>query len=82
MTKDDKNDIIFFFLKPNEQRFYGELKKYVSYTFNCPSQVVRRKLLSRNNKGAMSAASKIAMQMNVKIGHPLWVAKNLHSVWK
>ena len=30
MGKDDKTDIFFFFLKPNEEKFYGDLKKFVT----------------------------------------------------
>ena len=82
MKNGDTVDMIFFFVKPNEEKFYGELKKFVTYEFNCASQVSRRKLLSRGNKGAMSAASKIMMQMNVKAGHPLWIVPNTHQVWK
>ena len=82
MRPEDKADIIFFLLKPQEERHYGELKKFIPPVFNCPSQFVRRKLLSRNNKGAMSAASKIVMQMNVKNGHPLWIVKNSHPIWR
>lgn len=82
MGKDEKNDIFFFFLKPQEERFYGELKKFITFEFNCPSQVTKRKLLSKGNKGAMSAASKIVMQMNVKNGHSLWIVKNKHPVWQ
>ena len=44
--------------------------------------MTKRKLLSRNNKkNGMSAASKIAMQMNVKAGHPLWITENNHPIW-
>ena len=82
MKKGEKNDIFFFFLKPQEEKFYGELKKFITFEFNCPCQVTRRKLLSKGNKGAMSAASKIVMQMNVKNGNPLWIVKNSHPVWK
>ena len=38
--------------------------------------------MSKGNKGALSAASKIVMQMNVKNGHSLWIVKNSHIVWK
>jgi hypothetical protein len=30
----------------------------------------------------MSAASKIAMQMNVKAGHSLWYIENNHPIWR
>jgi hypothetical protein len=82
LEENGKTDIIFFLLKPNEQKFYSDLKKCVFLEFNCPSQVVRRKLLSNQSKGALSAASKIVMQMNVKAGHPLWIVRNSHPVWK
>lgn len=82
MKSGETPDMIFFFFKPNEEKFYGQLKKFVTYEFNCASQVARRKLLSKGNKGAMSAASKIMMQMNVKNGHPLWIVPNNHPVWR
>lgn len=82
MKKDEKTDIIFFLLKPQEEAFYGDLKKFTTFHFNCSSQMTRRKLLEKRNKGAMSAASKIVMQMNVKNGHPLWVVQNNHRVWE
>ena len=44
--------------------------------------MARRKLLTKQNKGALSAASKIVMQMNVKNGHPLWIVNNSHPIWR
>lgn len=41
-----------------------------------------RQKLDNRQKGRMSVASKIAMQMNAKVGHPLWVVKNQHPIWK
>lgn len=67
-----KIDMIYFFVKPNEERFYNDLKKFVALEFNCPCQFSKKKLLSANQKGNMSVASKIAMQMNAKAGHALW----------
>lgn len=37
----------------------------------CPSQFIKRRTLT-NPKGAMSAASKIIIQMNVKVGAVPW----------
>lgn len=37
-----------------------------------PSQVIKRSTLSEKAKNPMSAASKIILQMNVKIGFPIW----------
>jgi hypothetical protein len=74
-------DIVVFFVKPEEEPLYGELKKFVSLAFNCPSQVVRRRTLSKNQKGVLSCASKIILQMNVKLGHALWSVPNTHPYW-
>ena len=82
MKSDDRCDIIFFLLKPQEEKLYADLKKFVTLKFGCASQVAKRRLLSSNNKGAMSAASKIVMQMNVKNGHALWTVKNSHPAWE
>ena len=81
-NKDEKLDIIVFFLKPNEERLYADLKKYVSQRFNCPSQMIRRKSLSTQTKNVLSFASKIVLQMNSKMGHPLWSVPNYHPFWK
>lgn len=82
MNKEEKIDIIVFFLKPNEERFYADLKRFVSANFNCPSQVIRRKSLASNTKNVLSFASKIILQMNSKMGHPLWSVPNYHAYWK
>jgi len=37
----------------------------------CSSQFIRKKTLT-NPKGAMSAASKITIQMNIKVGSVPW----------
>ncbi len=75
-------DIIIFFLKPFEERLYGELKKFTSTIFKCPSQMIRRKNLASNTKNVLSFASKIMLQMNSKIGHPLWSVPNYHPYWQ
>lgn len=73
MKQGDKVDIVFFLLKPGEKQLYSDLKKFISYEFNVPSQMATRKILSNNSKQGLSAASKIIMQMNAKLGHPLWL---------
>ncbi len=40
-----------------------------------------RKILSSRAKQGLSAASKIIMQMNAKLGHPLWKVPNNHKIW-
>lgn len=81
MQKDEKLDVVIFFLKPNEEKMYAEMKKYVSSVFKCPSQMIRRKSLSENTKQVLSFASKIILQINSKIGHPLWSVPNYHPYW-
>jgi len=82
MKKGEQVDIVFFFMKFYEEKLYSELKKFVTFEFNCSSQFSRRKLLASDSKGSMSVASKITMQMNVKNGHALWMVKNQHPIWK
>lgn len=70
----DKNgvpEIIVFLLAPWEDKFYPTLKAFATNDLQCPSQFIRRKTLS-NPKGAMSAASKIVIQMNIKVGSAPW----------
>lgn len=77
-----KVDIIFFFVNPKEERFYGDLKKFVALEFNCPCQFSRKKMLSANQKGNLSVASKLCMQMNAKMGHALWRIDSSHPIWR
>ena len=44
--------------------------------------MIRRKSLSTKTKGVLSFASKIVLQMNSKIGCPLWFVPNYHMFWK
>jgi hypothetical protein len=82
LPKEQIPDIFLFFLKPNEEKFYGDLKKNILLDYDCPSQIVRRRTLNEGNKGVLSCASKIVMQMNVKMGHPLWIVPNKNPYWK
>ena len=50
---------------------YPDLKRFATNELKCPSQFIRKRTLG-NPKGAMSAASKIAIQMNIKIGAAPW----------
>lgn len=65
--------IVLLFFQKNEERFYGELKRFLTIEKKIPSQVVKRRTVS-SPQGAknMSAASKIILQMNAKLGMPLW----------
>jgi aubergine-like protein len=80
--KEEKIDVVIYFLKPFEEKLYGDLKKLTSTVMKCPSQIIKRRSLSSNTKGVLSFASKIILQMNSKIGHPLWSVPNYHPHWK
>ena len=72
MDKNGTPQIITVFLGSiREENMYGELKRFLTNEIKCPSQFIRRKTLG-NPKGAMSAASKIIIQMNVKVGSVPW----------
>lgn len=57
------------FLTGHESKYYSELKKCLYVKHGVPHQNVLRKSL---NKNAISVASNILLQMNVKIGEPIW----------
>jgi hypothetical protein len=80
-VKEEKLDVVIFFVTPKEERHYIELKRFVSAQFKCPSQMIKRKSLSENTKNVLSFASKIILQINSKIGHPLWSVPNYHQYW-
>lgn len=54
-----------------EEKYYGELKKFITNELKLTSQGIRRKTITKS-KNPMSAASKIIMQMNQKIGGTAW----------
>ena len=61
------------FLSRNEEKFYHEIKDFLSTKVQIPSQIVLRKTLdSKNRSKALSAASKIILQMVAKLGYPIW----------
>jgi len=67
-----KPQIVVLFLTPREEKIYGEMKRYLINELKVPSQVIRRRTVSSKGKSAMSAASKIVLQMNAKLGQPIW----------
>ena len=78
----NKPSFVVYFLKPFEKNYYDSLKMLTFELFGCPSQVIQRRILSRDNKkGVMSCASKITLQMNAKMGHPIWFIENKHKFW-
>lgn len=56
---------------------YSELKRYLTNVVKVPCQCIRKKTLL-NGKGALSAASKILIQMSVKIGCTAWQVLQSH----
>jgi hypothetical protein len=71
--KNGNPQIIVLFFQKNEERYYPELKRFLTKELKVPSQVIRRRTLSNQQPARnMSAASKIILQMNAKIGLPLW----------
>lgn len=73
--------IIVVYLAPYEQKYYNKLKGFITNQLKCPSQFIRKKTLS-NPKGAMSAASKICIQMNVKVGATPWAVQTKHDYFR
>ena len=72
-----------YFFTPKEKNYYEKIKLLNYELFSCPSQVIQRRILSRDNKkGVMSCASKITLQMNAKMGHPIWFIENRHKFWQ
>lgn len=47
----------------------------------CPSQFIRKRTLG-SPKGALSAASKIIIQMNIKVGSVPWEVPKRHDYFK
>jgi len=45
------------------------------------SQVITKRTLSTGAKGGMAKASKILLQINDKMGHPLYSVEKQHSFW-
>lgn len=51
---------------------YEQLKTYTIHKLQINSQVVTKKTLCVGAKGGLSKASKILLQINDKMGHPLY----------
>ena len=73
VEKNGKPQIVVLFFQKYEEKMYAELKRFMTKELKIPSQVVRRRTLSNQQPARnMSAASKIILQMNAKLGMPLW----------
>ena len=71
IEKNGKPQIVVLYFSPPEEKFYGELKRYITCELKMPCQCVRRRTITKA-KNPMSAASKIVMQMNQKVGGTAW----------
>eukprot|EP00057_Strongylocentrotus_purpuratus_P018254 XP_011672728.1 PREDICTED: piwi-like protein 1 [Strongylocentrotus purpuratus] len=63
--------IVVVILPTNRKDRYDAIKKTCVVTHPCPSQVIVSRTLSKQQM-LMSVATKIAMQMNCKMGGDLW----------
>lgn len=65
-----------------DKNLYEQLKKHLIHSCQLNSQVITKKTLSAGAKGGMSKASKILLQINDKLGHPLYTVEKQHPFWK
>ena len=72
VKKNSKPQIVLTFLNNHEAKFYTDLKMLLYLKLGVPHQNVLRKSM---NKNAMSVASNILLQINAKLGDPLWQIK-------
>lgn len=70
VQRNGKPQIIVLFLSNYEEKMYGELKRFISCQLAIPSQAIRKRTFA--SKNPLSAASKVILQMNAKIGGTLW----------
>lgn len=70
MKEEGKPKIIVPFLGPEEEKNYGKIKEFITNQIKCPSQFILRK--SFDSKNRLSIASKVCIQMNVKLGFAPW----------
>lgn len=71
VDKNGKPQIIVLFFSPHEEKFYGEMKRFITCELKIPCQAIRRRTITKA-KNPMSAASKIVVQMNQKAGGAAW----------
>lgn len=67
-------------LAPNQKNYYGELKTYITNVLRLPCQMVLKKTMGSKNR--LTICGKILLQMNAKIGFPLWTVPLKHPYWK
>ena len=68
--------IVLYFSNPREKEFYGPLKQFITMELNMPCQAI----IKTNKWGkSLSVAGKIMLQINAKIGCPLWCVPPGHT---
>lgn len=77
------NFIILYFNNDEmkDKQLYSQLKSHLIHKLQLNSQVITKKTLSAGAKGTMSKASKILLQINDKMGHPLYKVEKQHPFW-
>ena len=77
IEKNNKPELVVCFVNGPEEKYYSELKRWLLNDIHVPCQFIRRRTLG-NPKGAMSAASKIDIQMCTKVGGTPWEVTKSH----
>jgi aubergine-like protein len=78
IKKNNKPQIVLTFLTNYEAKYYTDLKMLLYLKLGVPHQNVLRKSM---NKNGMSVASNILLQINAKLGDPLWqIGRSLKEV--
>jgi aubergine-like protein len=70
-----KPSLIFIVIQNLNAQLYSMVKQLTCVTHAIPSQVVLGKTISPSNKGVMSIATKVAIQLNCKLGGAPWMVK-------
>lgn len=79
VQKNGKPQIVVLFFTQFEEKLYGPLKEFLTCQLSIPCQVIRRRTLSSQQaKNPMSAATKIVIQINQKIGGIAWEVIKKH----
>lgn len=65
---------------PAEKSYYSDLKRYITNSLSLPCQGILKKTM--RGKNSFIICGKILLQMNAKIGLPLWTVPLKHPYWK
>lgn len=71
----EKPSLIFIVMQNSNAQLYSIVKQLTCVTHAIPSQVVLGKTINPSNKGVMSIATKVAIQLNCKLGGAPWMVK-------